>query len=124
MRRFVLIVSCVVVSACGGGGKIGEACSTDGFICADAATAGQCFGGTWAGLPCRGPDGCKRAGDSITCDMNGNMVGDACATTVDERAGVCSPDGKALLQCRDRALVATATCRSCGIVDGTVKCQP
>lgn len=124
MRRFALIASLGLFAACGGGGKEGEKCNTDGFVCADTSTALQCFGGVWVGLPCRGADGCKRVGDSITCDMNGNVVGDTCATSVDERAGVCAPDGMALLQCRDRKLVATQTCRSCSVVDGTVKCQP
>lgn len=83
----------------------------------------ECKAGRWTILPCRGPNGCKREGDIIKCDMSANNAGDACASTA-EGKGLCASGGTATLECRQGQLVQTNTCRSCTVSGEQVLCQP
>lgn len=109
-----LLVSC-------GSAKAGDKCDTTGFLCADATTALECKSSAWASLPCRGPNGCARSGQTVTCDMSANLENDACATSA-EGKGLCAAGGLAQLECRGGVLVKTKTCRSCSVVSGVVDC--
>lgn len=111
----------LILASCGGGSP-GESCNTEGLLCNDASSALECRLGTWRALPCRGPGGCKEAGDKISCDMSANMEGDACASST-EGQGICAPGGKAALTCRSGTLVKTNDCASCTIVGDQVSCQ-
>ncbi|MFO0600477.1 MAG: hypothetical protein U0228_34530 [Myxococcaceae bacterium] len=96
-------------------------CNVSGFLCADRATALECKVGMWARLPCRGDGGCLNSMGTITCDMNGAIEGDACASSAEGR-GLCTDGGT--LECRDGRFVKTNTCRSCVVQNDTVVCTP
>jgi hypothetical protein len=100
-----------------------DTCNATGFLCEAASSALECRAGKWVSLPCRGPNGCKREGEVVKCDMTGNAIDDACASTA-EGKGLCSADSKATLECRDGKLVQTHTCRSCSVAADVVTCQP
>jgi len=126
MRSFspslaVLSVS-LLASACGSP-KAGDKCDTTGFLCESTTAALECKVGAWVSLPCKGPGGCTRNGDTVKCDMSGNVEGDACASTA-EGKGLCTSDGLGTLECRDGKLVKTNTCRSCTVTGDQVICQP
>ncbi len=122
MRRFALLSLSLLASACGTP-KAGDKCDTAGFLCADATSALECKVGAYVALPCKGPGGCKRDGDTIKCDMSGDAEGDACASSA-EGKGLCTADGKGTLECRNGTLVKTQTCRVCSINADQVVCQP
>jgi len=55
--------------------------------------------------------------------MNGNLEGDACASSA-EGKGLCASDGKGTLQCIDGMLKKTNVCRACMVSGDIVICQP
>jgi hypothetical protein len=124
MRSFLFAFAFAASSLLVGCGspKAGDKCDTTGFLCADSTTALECKSSAWVSLPCRGPNGCARAGQTVTCDMSANQEGDACASTA-EAKGLCAPDGLSTLECRGGVLVKASTCRSCSVVNGVVDCQ-
>ena len=101
---------------------MGDSCDQTGFLCENPTAALECRLGKWTLLPCRGPLGCQRTGDTIKCDMSGNAEGDACASTA-EGKGLCTVDGKATLECRQGSLVKTNTCTSCSVSGEQVICN-
>jgi hypothetical protein len=121
--QLALVASLSVFSFACGSPTAGEQCSQTGFLCESAASALECRVGTWASLPCKGPNGCKREGDLVKCDMTGNSEGDNCASSA-EGKGLCTSDNAGVLQCRDGKLVKTNTCRSCSVSGDVVTCQP
>ena len=108
--------------ACGSATE-GSKCNTNGFLCADATAALECKGMVWVKLPCKGPNGCKREGDVVKCDMSANDEGDNCASSAQGR-GLCTKDMKGTLECREGILVKTNTCRSCTVTGDQVICSP
>ena len=112
----------LLASACGSP-KAGDKCDTTGFLCEGTTAALECKVGVWASLPCKGPGGCTRTGDTVKCDMSANVEGDACASTA-EGKGLCTTDGLGTLECRDGKLVKTNTCRTCTVTGDQVICQP
>jgi hypothetical protein len=134
MRSLLLVSALACLSACGSAAP-GGSCDTTGFLCTDQVTALECQLGKWVALPCRGPSGCQRNGNTITCDMSANMEGDACASSA-VGSGLCTSDGKATLECRNdpttgtNSLKKTNTCRSCTVMRNMtsgkdeVVCQP
>jgi hypothetical protein len=125
MRRLALLVlaSSLPMLACGSSAAEGGKCDTNGFLCADATAALECKSNLWVKLPCRGPTGCKREGDVVKCDMSLNEEGDNCASSAQGR-GLCTPDMKGTLECREGKLVKTNTCRSCTVTGDQVVCSP
>lgn len=124
MQKLSLVVVAVVASlflACGGA-NAGDDCDQTGFLCQDASNALECRVGKWTVLPCRGPGGCSKSGETVKCDMSGNQVGDACASTA-EGKGLCNSNGTATLECRQGALVQTNTCATCTVAGDQVVCQ-
>ncbi len=87
------------------------------------ASALECRSTVWVGLPCRGVGGCKVTANIVSCDMNGSLAGDLCASTAEGR-GLCATDVLGTLECRSGAFVETNTCRSCTVQGDTVICQP
>ncbi|MBM4782322.1 MAG: hypothetical protein GQE15_31990 [Archangiaceae bacterium] len=83
----------------------------------------ECVSRTWRGLPCRGPGGCTTDGGTTSCDMNGNLEADACASSF-EGKGLCTADGGGTLECRSGLLVKTNICRTCMVSGDVVICQP
>lgn len=133
MRSF-LIVAALSFAACGSASP-GAPCDSSGFLCNDNVTALECQLGKWVALPCRGPTGCQRDGNTIKCDMSANLEGDACASSA-VGSGLCTTDGKATLECRNdpntgtNTLKKTNTCRTCTVMRNSttgrdeVVCQP
>ncbi len=123
MRRlFFVSFAAVALFACGSP-KAGDKCSSNGFLCADSANGLECKLGVWVNLPCRGPGGCVKSGDTVKCDMTADVEGDNCASTA-EGKGLCTADGMATLECRDGKLVKTNTCRTCTVMNDQVVCTP
>ena len=123
-RLGVLGIAVVALAGVACGPPIaGDTCSAVGFLCSDNQNALECYGGTWRKLPCRGPQGCTRSGDSVKCDMSTNVAGDFCATTV-ARKGICTADLKATLTCdaTDLTFSQSNTCRTCSVSGDTVLC--
>lgn len=119
-----LVVTAVfsLLSACGNP-KAGDSCTEAGFLCESASSALECKVGKWTSLPCRGPDGCARTGDTVSCDMRGNREGDLCASSA-EGKGLCTEDNLGTLECRQGVLLKTNTCRTCAVANGLVTCTP
>lgn len=123
MRPSILSVLAGLLLVACGTPKVGDTCSVTGFLCESGTAALECKVGKWVQLPCRGPNGCKREGEVVRCDMSNNNEGDACASSA-ERKGLCTADGKATLECIDGSLRKTNTCRTCMVSGETVVCQP
>ncbi len=118
---FSLLIGSSLFSACGL--KAGDSCEGFGYTCSSEKEALECRDKEWRALPCRGSSGCEESGDSIHCDMTGNVEGDACAASAEGR-GLCTADGKAVLECRMGKLVQVTTCRACTMDSSRVSCQP
>ncbi len=121
--QLVTFVSFLLFSFGCGSSAAGSSCKATGFLCESAGSALECQSNLWTSLPCKGPNGCKREGDVVKCDMTGNVEGDACATSA-ENKGICAKDGTAALECRSGKLVKTMTCRSCAVMGDFVTCTP
>lgn len=126
MKRLPLallaLVGSFLFSSCGGPGS-GDSCDGGDYVCQDDAQALECRNGTWRALACRGPLGCRELADSVRCDTSLNQEGDGCSSGA-EGKGVCSPNGNALLLCRQGVLVKTSDCSSCTVQDNQAVCQP
>jgi hypothetical protein len=123
MRRlFVISFAALALCACGSP-KAGDKCSSNGFLCENAQTALECKLGAWVALPCSGPGGCVKSGDTVKCDMTTDKEGDNCASSA-EGKGLCTADGMATLECRDGKLTKTNACRTCTVMNDQVVCTP
>jgi hypothetical protein len=118
---FSLMIGSLLLSACGV--KAGDSCSGGGYTCASETEALECRDKEWRTLQCRGASGCSEAEGTINCDMMGNVAGDACAASAEGR-GLCTADGKAVLECRMGVLVQVKTCGTCAMDSTRVICQP
>jgi hypothetical protein len=117
---FSLLFGSLLLSACGV--QAGDSCKRSAYTCSSEKEALECRDGVWRALPCRGAAGCSQSGDSINCDMNGNVEGDTCAASAEGR-GLCTADGLAVLECRMGHLVQVKTCRMCTMDSARVTCQ-
>ncbi len=116
-----VLLASLLLPACGV--KAGDSCEGGGYTCASEKTALECRDQKWRTLHCRGPSGCTEAGQTINCDMNGNVEGDACAQSAEGR-GLCTADGKAMLECRMGLLVRVRECGVCSMDSARVSCLP
>jgi hypothetical protein len=122
MRPYPIFIV-IALAACGSP-QPGGPCDTAGFLCASSTSAMECQLQKWVALPCRGPSGCQRDGNTIKCDMSGDMEGDACASSA-VGSGLCTSDGMATLECRNdpttgtNTLKKTNTCRTCTVMRDT-----
>ncbi|MEW6433696.1 MAG: hypothetical protein AB1730_19490 [Myxococcota bacterium] len=126
LSSFAVLSLSLFATACGSP-KAGDKCDTTGFLCESAQSAMECKLGVWVSLPCKGPGGCVREGDTVKCDMSGNMEGDACASSAAGK-GLCS-GMTATLECREDmngnlVLTKTNDCRTCTVTGDQVICQP
>jgi hypothetical protein len=121
MRVVLFLTPALLLAACGTP-QIGSSCSETGFLCDNSTNAMECITGKWTELPCRGVGGCAVASGQVTCDMSGDVAGDACASTA-EGLGLCTAAGTATLECRNGTLVQTNVCTSCAVTNGQVTCQ-
>ncbi|MGZ3457167.1 MAG: hypothetical protein ACXU86_01555 [Archangium sp.] len=122
-RSLVLLplLGSLLLSACGA--KAGDNCQGTAYTCSSDKEALECRDKVWRTLPCKGPSGCTEADKSVHCDMTGDVDGDACAASAEGR-GLCTADGKAVLECRQGTLVQTKTCGVCSMDSTQVTCQP
>ncbi|WP_395849126.1 hypothetical protein [Cystobacter fuscus] len=117
-----LLLGSFLLSACGA--KAGDACKdSTAFSCASEKEALECRNSEWRALPCRGSEGCDEASGKVVCDMRGSVEGDACALTAEGR-GLCTEDGKGVLECRMGTLVRTRACGTCSMDNALVSCVP
>lgn len=126
-RLLIAVVSLAALLSCGPP-DASDPCDQPGFICADNDTALECRSGAdselrWVELPCRGPGGCAKQGDTVSCDVSANVEGDACASTA-EGDGLCAEGGTAVLTCVRGVLTKSSTCSACSVSDERVVCQP
>jgi len=100
--------------------ELGDACGSEGAACSvDKKQMLQCKDGKFVlRSHCRGPEGCKDAGERLTCDQSLAEVGDPC----DQGDAACRADGKAFLECREGKLAVTQNCR-CTSDGSTVACR-
>jgi hypothetical protein len=118
---FSLLLGSLLLSACGA--KAGDSCSGSGYLCSSDKEALECRDKVWRALPCKGESGCTESGDTIQCDMRGNDDGDACAASA-EGSGMCTANGRAVLECRMGVLVQVKLCSVCTMDSNRVTCQP
>jgi hypothetical protein len=123
--RYGLVLGVLLATASTGCGTpvAGDGCGGSGYLCEDEDNAIECRGGRWTAILCRGPNGCQRVGDLILCDMTGSVAGDLCGSTM-FGTGLCAPDKKAVLECRNGVLVTTKTCSDCTTSSTDVTCVP
>ena len=114
------LLGSLLLSACGV--KPGDACEGGGYLCSSEKEAVECRDDVWRVLPCRGPSGCSEVGGTIQCDLTGSVAGDACAASAEGR-GLCTADGKAVLECRMGELVQVKSCRVCSTTETRVVCE-
>lgn len=76
----------------------GDKCIGVRTECYDERTQLVCQAGAFSLEPCKGPGGCKKAGEGTTCDVRGNADGDSCVTALDEKSW-CSVDDKEVITC-------------------------
>jgi hypothetical protein len=76
--------------------RLGKHCTTTDWACDGHEGALVCRDGKYVAAPCRGVKGCRQEGDMLRCDVSQDIAGDVC---VQEGAGQCSADGKALVGC-------------------------
>ncbi len=115
------LLGSLVLSACGV--KAGDKCQGHDYTCSSDAESLECRDKVWRALPCRGPAGCTERNQTVHCDLTGNVEGDACAASAEGR-GLCTADGKAVLECRMGQLVQIRTCGTCTMDSTRVNCQP
>jgi hypothetical protein len=115
------LLGSLVLSACGA--KAGDKCQGNDYTCSSEKESLECRDHAWRALPCRGPAGCTEQDQTVRCDLTGNVEGDACAASAEGR-GLCTADGKAVLECRMGKLVQVKTCGTCTMDSARVTCQP
>jgi hypothetical protein len=115
------LLGSLVLSACGV--KAGDSCEGGGYTCSSETEALECRDKEWRALPCKGPSGCTEDDQTVSCDLRGNVEGDTCAASAEGR-GLCTADGKAVLECRMGTLVQVKTCGTCTMDTARVICQP
>jgi len=109
----------------------GAACTQENVgACETPTRLLACLEQKWAVVSdCRGPDGCRRNGDTVDCDTRGNTVGDFCSNAGRVR---CDPDGGLqILRCSPdsgRLVVefscpATVTQTRCVLGDAGLTCE-
>ena len=116
-----LLLGSLLLSACGA--RPGDSCKGGGYVCVSEIEAMECRDAVWRVLPCRGPAGCEESGNTVRCDLSANLPRDACAASAEGR-GICTADGKGVLECRLGLLEQVRTCGSCSMDDARVTCQP
>ncbi|MET0402636.1 MAG: hypothetical protein ABW123_09545 [Cystobacter sp.] len=116
-----LLLGSFLWSACGA--KAGDSCKSETYLCSSEKEALECRGAVWRALPCRGGSGCSEESGSVVCDMRGNLDGDACASSAEGR-GLCTDDGKGVLECRMGSLVRVRSCGTCTMDSALVTCAP
>src|SRR6218665_1366322 len=115
------LLGSLLMSACGV--NAGDACKGSSYTCSSEKEAFECRDSVWRAVPCRGASGCEESSGSVSCDMRGNPGGDTCAASAEGR-GLCTADGKAVLECRMGMLVQVKTCGTCTMSNTLVTCAP
>jgi hypothetical protein len=119
----LVVAGLVAAAGACGAAEEDKPCEGTGYRCRDPYSALECRDGIWVYLPCRGPGGCHRDGNQITCDVSLAQVGDNCPSSM-EGAGVCSVGGGALYVCRSNRFELASTCRTCELSGEQLVCQP
>jgi len=95
MRRLALLL--LLAAACSKPAA-GGACKKDGQqACADERDSLLCIDGKWETLTCRGPGGCKSAGNDVSCDNDTFAPGEPC--DVSQNDYECGPDKVSVVRC-------------------------
>jgi hypothetical protein len=92
----------------------------DQLACAGGDRAMVCDSSVWAEVPCRGPHGCARRGESDECDDTVATDGDPCPRNP-PLDYACTADRAGALVCRSGRFTLWRNCRGpdeCEIVDG------
>jgi hypothetical protein len=117
-------LACLVsLAACRSAPSTGSPCRVaDLLVCGGAASALACVSGAWIELPCRGPRGCARRGDTDECDDAIAADGDVCPHNppVDY---ACTTDRTKALICQHGRFSLWRNCRGpdkCDVVDGHI----
>jgi hypothetical protein len=103
-----LAVLCLAALGCGKP-KAGDTCTKGKAACQDDKTELICQGGKFIVAPCKGPKGCAVTGDTLHCDISGNVAGDLCSTD-DEGNSACTSDGKQMVSC-EKGKYTVTPCR-------------
>jgi hypothetical protein len=114
MARFGTRLAIVVVSACvaliGCKPKAGGKCNVGQALCESAGGVLACQGGVFVSSHCRGPNGCTKLGNKVTCDDSIADEGDTCLMSESENHA-CSVDKKKHLVCEDGKFKTVQLCR-------------
>ncbi|HEY4015084.1 MAG TPA: hypothetical protein VGM06_17190 [Polyangiaceae bacterium] len=115
------VLALAALSGCHHRPTAGAPCKiADQLLCTGGDRAVVCESSAWFEVPCRGPHGCARRGDSDECDDTVAVTGDACPRTP-PLDYACTNERSAALVCRDGRFALWRDCRGperCEIVDG------
>ena len=90
----------LILAACGKP-TAGEACKTEGQqVCADEREALVCVDAKWEKLTCRGPGGCKSAGNDLSCANETYAAGEPCDPSQNDYE--CGPDRVSVMKCKGK----------------------
>lgn len=89
--RLAVALSLAGFSGCHREPGPGDECKRTDIRCVDPHTELACQKGVFVPVPCKGPAGCKEDAKHLTCDVTGNVEGDACSTD-EEGSSACIGD--------------------------------
>jgi hypothetical protein len=113
-------------------GQAGEPCLAgvggENYACTtDMKGELVCTGGKWTvNSTCKGPRGCKVAGEIIHCDDDFADIGDACLSSASDANYSCTPDKKTIVVCQQNKFVEWEGChgpKGCHIESDNVYCD-
>ncbi len=103
----------------------GESCKKENQqVCADERDSLVCVDSKWAKLTCRGPSGCKSAGNDVSCDNDTYADGEPC--DVAQHDYECGPDKVSVVRCNGKKWKLAGKCpgpRGCSSQKQKVSCD-
>src|SRR3954463_14826865 len=108
--RFFVFAILAFASLAGCKPKAGAKCTVGQALCEDTSAVLACQGGVFAESHCRGPNGCSKLGNKVTCDDSIADEGDSCLTGETENHA-CSVDAKRHLLCESGKFKTIEMCR-------------
>lgn len=122
-----LSAACVLLlafaTACGK--SVGSKCKPGESVCSSKSTALTCQGGKLAEVACRGPLGCTKFQEKVSCDDSEASEGDACMGESNEEYA-CSVDKKRALLCKNGKFERYLECRGkagCSLLGHQISCD-
>ena len=119
-----LVVALLAVAACTKPSP-GASCKKEGQqVCADERDSLVCTDGKWETLTCRGPGGCKSAGNDVACENDSYAPGDPCDIAQSDYE--CGTDKVSVVECKGKHWKLVGKCpgpKGCSSQKQKVSCD-